>query len=897
MGDNRSRGRGDNRGRGRGENRGRGRGGSEESQRQYQQQLQQQQQPPRQQQQQPRQQQQQQPPRQQQQQQQQPRQPQAPWQQQQQQPQQSQQQVQRSASGDSARASSATEVLSTEVARLKIGDSEKKKFEKPEILRTRPDHVVDKRGKNYGALVQLETNYFQFNTKTNWSLHQYRVDFSPEEDRTFVKRRLFNRIPNTMFVPNIFDGSVLTTIHEIKESMEFAVTHTEDESKVVHIKIRHVASLLNKADYGYIQLFNLLSRRALENLNLQLIGRNYFDPKGTVVVPQYKLEVWPGYLTSIRQHEQSTLMCAEIVGKVMRQETVLDILSNCQRNSRDFQRDFKNEVIGTIVMTTYTDRTYRIDDVDFNASPSHTFEKGGETINYATYLEQRYQVKGLNMTQPMLVSTTNARQRRSGMPELIYLVPQLCRTTGLTDQMRNNFQLMKEVAKYTCADPNVRIEKLLSFNKRISQCTKTTDQWTQWGLSLGTQLVKVSGRQMPPEEILFGGNAKEATADWTRALQSMKPIVSQGQLNNWFILHPKQSRCIPSLLDLLLKASRGMNFTIGKPQCVPLENDNPVAYVNMIENIMTKTVPQMIFCVVSSAAANRYSAIKQKCCVDRPVPSQVIKEATINRKNALSIMTNVVIQMNCKIGGVPWKVALPSNDVMVIGFDVCHDTSKSGWDYGAMIASINGDCTRYYSAVSEHKKGDEICDTLAEHINKALESYKRLNGRLPGRIFMYRDGVGEGQLNAVYKVEVARIQGMIKRVYAENNTEVGKLSYIIVTKRINSRYFLRQQNPNPGTVVDDVITDPDKYDFFMVSAKANVGTITPTYYNVIIDENKLRPEMLQRFTFKLTHLYFNTSKTVRVPAPCHYAHKLAFLVSQFIHQTPSEKLAELLYFL
>ncbi|XP_051162825.1 piwi-like protein Siwi isoform X2 [Leptopilina boulardi] len=887
----------DNRGRGRGRGEAKGRGQSQSQQQQSRQQQPRQQQP-QQQQQQPRQQQQQQP------QQQQPR---PAWQQKQQQPQQQQPQKQQQqpqkpaerGSGD-AKSSPRDADLSKQVAQLSIGpsgDAGRKKFEKPEILRTRPDHIKIKTG-TYGALVKLETNYFKFNTTTNWALHQYRVDFSPEEDRTFVKRRLFNRILDSPFIPNIFDGSVLTTINEIKNPLEYTVTHTEDESKIVHIKIRHVASLLNKADYGYIQLFNLLSRRALENLKLQLIGRNYFDPKQTIVIPQYQLEVWPGYLTSIRQHENSTLMCAEIVGKVMRQQTVYDILAECrQRNSRDFQRDFKNEVIGTVVLTTYTDRTYRVDDIDFNVNPGHSFEKNGERITYAQYLEQRYQIKNINMTQPMLVSKANARQRRSGMPELIYLVPQLCRTTGLTDQMRNNFQLMKEVAKYTCSEPSVRIQKLLSFNQRISQNEKTSDQWKQWGLSLGRELVPVNGRQMPPEEVHFGGGAVERTDDWTRALQSMKPIVSQGVLNNWFILHPKYSKSIPTLLDLMLKASKGMKFTIGKPQCVPLENDNPVTYVNMIENIMSKTTPQMIFCVVSSAAANRYSAIKQKCCVDRPVPSQVIKEATINRRNALSIMTNVVIQMNCKIGGVPWRVPLPSNDVMVIGFDVCHDTSKSGYDYGATIASINPDCTRYYSAVSEHKKGEEICDTLADQINKALNSYLKMNGKLPHRIFMFRDGVGEGQLNQVTKVEVNRIQGMLKRVYAENNMPLAALTYVIVTKRINSRFFLQKNNPNPGTIVDDVITDPDKYDFFLVSAKANVGTITPTYYNVILDENKLRPEMLQRFTFKLTHLYYNTSKTVRVPAPCHYAHKLAFLVSQFIHQTPSESLAELLYFL
>jgi aubergine-like protein len=36
---------------------------------------------------------------------------------------------------------------------------------------------------------------------------------------------------------------------------------------------------------------------------------------------------------------------------------------------------------------------------------------------------------------------------------------------------------------------------------------------------------------------------------------------------------------------------------------------------------------------------------------------------------------------------------------------------------------------------------------------------------------------------------------------------------------------------------------------------------------------------------------------VRVPAPCQYAHKLAYLVSQAIHKPPSTELDELLYFL
>lgn len=46
-------------------------------------------------------------------------------------------------------------------------------------------------------------------------------------------------------------------------------------------------------------------------------------------VPNHRLELWPGYLTSIRQHESNILMCAEVIHKVMRQQTLFDILKDC----------------------------------------------------------------------------------------------------------------------------------------------------------------------------------------------------------------------------------------------------------------------------------------------------------------------------------------------------------------------------------------------------------------------------------------------------------------------------------------------------------------------------------------------------------------------------------------
>ena len=80
------------------------------------------------------------------------------------------------------------------------------------------------------------------------------------------------------------------------------------------------------------------------------------------------------------------------------------------------------------------------------------------------------------------------------------------------------------------------------------------------------------------------------------------------------------------------------------------------------------------------------------------------------------------------------------------------------------------------------------------------------------------------------------------------------------------------------------------------------------------DLNGLGAEKLQRLTYKLCHLYFNWPGTVRVPAPCQYAHKvrhtqahlthithlllqLAFLVGETLHNCPKGYLLDTLFYL
>lgn len=60
----------------------------------------------------------------------------------------------------------------------------------------------------------------------------------------------------------------------------------------------------------------------------------------------YHLELWPGYQTSIRQHETDILLCAEITHKVMRTDTLHHILKDCISEGAEFQTAFKRQIIG-----------------------------------------------------------------------------------------------------------------------------------------------------------------------------------------------------------------------------------------------------------------------------------------------------------------------------------------------------------------------------------------------------------------------------------------------------------------------------------------------------------------------------------------------------------------------
>jgi len=115
-----------------------------------------------------------------------------------------------------------------------------------------------------------------------------------------------------------------------------------------------------------------------------------------------------------------------------------------------------------------------------------------------------------------------------------------------------------------------------------------------------------------------------------------------------------------------------------------------------------------------------------------------------------------------KLGGELWRLAIPIKKMMVVGIDVYHKTEKKYKSLAGIVSSLNNDQTRWYSKVCFQMMGQELTDTLKIAFQQALKKYQEINNYLPDKIFIYRDGVSDGQLSVVADHEVVQLKSVFE---------------------------------------------------------------------------------------------------------------------------------------
>ncbi|XP_066589272.1 piwi-like protein Ago3 [Prorops nasuta] len=763
------------------------------------------------------------------------------------------------------------------------------------------DKPVNRHGTS-GTKVPLSANYINLSIQPGKGIFVYEIKYSPEIDSIALRRKLLYQHTSLIGQTKTFDGTLLHLPFKLNEQkVVLKSEHPADQSTV------NLTVIFKKEQkmHENIVFFNILVKRILKALCLVPIGRDSYNPKCATPIPQHNMEIWPGYVTAVNEHEGGLKLCLEAKHRVLHTNTVYTVMREITNKKPHMYKDaIVNQITGTSVITRYNNRTYRIDDIAWDKNPMTTFERKKEIITLVDYYKQQFNIRIQDIKQPLLVHRSKIRLSNGESQEnIILLVPELCYVTGLTDAIRSDFRIMRDLSAVVNISPNDRHKVIKKFIREVNKDELAKNILDEWGLKMEEDTVAFSGRILDKEHIILGNNKTvkvNDSANWSSAV-TKGPLIQPINIKNWCIIHTQNnmSPC-SAFINTFSTVTRAMQISVSEPIRKVLRDDRIEGYLNALREVINNTL-EIVVLVLPTNRGDKYAAIKKFCCVQMPIPSQVIISKTIDNASKLKAVTEkIALQMNCKLGGALWALHIPFRNAMICGIDVFHGGQGQGprGSIAGFVASMDKLLTKWYSKICIQGKNQEIVDLLQICFVSAINAYRKNNNCNPDRIIVYRDGVGDGQLETVQKYEVKQL---LKTFSCIDPNYKPQLAIVVVQKRINTRIFAPSgsgfRNPSPGTIVDSTVTRRNYYDFFLVSQNTHQGTVSPTHYIVVHDGTEIEPDHMQRITYKLCHLYYNWPGTVRVPAPCQYAHKLAFLVGQSLQTEPNEIIISMIIFL
>ncbi|NXA43617.1 PIWL2 protein, partial [Eudromia elegans] len=271
---------------------------------------------------------------------------------------------------------------------------------------------------------------------------------------------------------------------------------------------------------------------------------------------------------------------------------------------------------------------------------------------------------------------------------VILLVPELSFMTGIPEKMRKDNRAMKDLVYEMSHSPKQHYLRLCSLLRRVDETPEAARELTRWGLCLDKDICRVraagpprvprvgagaaltrgsvqtQGRVLPVERI----NLRHSTFAPAEDLNWNKEVVrdaciSSVAMHYWVLFYPKRVQELArELVSTMEKVCGPLGMQLDPPAWVELKDDRVETYAKSIRSVLaTEQKVQMVLCITPGGREDLYGAIKKLCCVQAPVPSQVITtHSLVGQASKLrSIAQKVLLQMNCKLGGELWGIDVP----------------------------------------------------------------------------------------------------------------------------------------------------------------------------------------------------------------------------------------------
>ncbi|CAF1375953.1 unnamed protein product [Rotaria sordida] len=464
------------------------------------------------------------------------------------------------------------------------------------------------------------------------------------------------------------------------------------------------------------------------------------------------------------------------------------------------------------------------------------------------------------------------------------------------------------VTKKTVVNPTQRYQSIMDI---IQIRNFNQDKYlNEIGMSIDDQqMLTVPARFIPPPEIKYK-SGRDGQSDiverinigkWnlrnrfqkTRTIDRWACVLISSQKPN-----PNQLSIAKQFIDQFPYIIKQYGICFQTNPIMFSDPANPQVIHDRLRELKEKNC-EVVLIILNGVGEDIYKSIKysgnQKLGIVTQCTDFVAIAKNIRNKKLDMYLQNLVQKFNAKLGGVNGMVSLAraltssstKDDIfMFFGADVTHTTcSRDKPSIAAVIGSVDSTSTQYASRVGEQypargKISLEIIKDLYQMSTDLLKLFAQRNGCFPNKIVFYRDGVDDGHFQKVLDHEIRALQNACKALYMNN--PLPKITFIIVKKRHNTRFFVRDPNTGnfnnvqPGTIVDTDIVHPQGFDFYLNSHAAIQGTSRPILYHVLYDDIGFSSDEIQSLTYYLCHSDVRCTKAVSIPAPVHYAHLAAY---------------------
>jgi len=561
--------------------------------------------------------------------------------------------------------------------------------------------------------IPMMTNFFKFKfiDSDKRDIFKYSVVFTPEIDTKMsrLKTQIFRsarKSINEDFGRVVYEGnSEMYFQTNVEEAKEYQAKVRDTDYTV---KIKWVQAFSSQ-DKDNMVFYGVFMNHVFSCLHLKQIGRKHFNTDNAINLTGSNLKVMPGYASSLDMFETGPMVTIDISHRVLREETALQLMNSCAGggNKRTkIQQMLKSEV----VLTQYNkNSTYTITDVMFDMSPKSTFsffdkkESVKKEISYMDYYKKLYDIEISDPNQPLL-EHFDKKQRRK-----IFLIPELCKMTGLSDKQRTDFRLMKNMATITHKSAENRLKDIKTLFDLIRKSEKCKELMTNWNVSIDENPLEAEGHKLNIGEFVMAkksnGSRMQFAAEGDnnqidRNIQS--PMYDQKSLKKWaFIYKKKCKREADMFLSELKKCFTTYNFQVKPPHTIEVYDDSSIKdEILKMKDHNPETIGLVLILIDGPKLANHtYNEIKELTFSKIPIPTQCVNTATIRKnKNMRSICNRILMQINSKLGGAPWAISdLPFSDVptMVVGINVYKKSPKSSVSILSCTMSMNARMNMY----------------------------------------------------------------------------------------------------------------------------------------------------------------------------------------------------------